>query len=346
MIPLYRPTIRRADMDAVLRRLAGDAIGTGEFARDLARSVAKFLGQRDGVALRSVRSALLSAFHVLQLGRGARIGLSALAPASGFAAIAQMGCEPVVLDVGPDRPILDSPLNADYQVHRIDALIVDTRLGYVPDLESFRELSMPIVELVSEGYGGYIGDRLAGSFGECTVVGLEPEHILTSGGGAVCVVGKKRHYDSLRALCTTDDDALPDMNAALGLAQLGELPRFIEKRRETLARYHRSLARTRNRTFLQAEDGECVHSAFPVRIAASPVDVQKYSDQHGVRTGRLGTGTALDVVRSDASRNQEVFSGTVTNAISLAGSTVVFPLYPAMRGDEIKRVERVLGTLP
>ncbi len=343
MIPIFRPTIRRADMDAVLTRLAEDSIGSGELAREFSSSFARYLGRRGGVAMRTYGQALLASLAALALPPGARVGCSVLAPTMVRSILERAGCVAVPIDTQKLLPLLPSPLDVDYQALDLAALLVDTRLGFIADLDSLKQLQIPLVEDVSEGLGGNTGTIMAGAAGDLTIAGLEPQHIVTAGGGAVVITGSTRRLGVLNGAVTPElgEPPLPDMNAALGLTQMKQLERFIEKRREMAARFLRTVQRTRHVVPLQGGEGENVFYALPVLVQSSPREVEQYARTHGVTAVRAFEGTILETL--DAA---EEGVSQFPNALSLASRMVLFPLFPALGRSEQERIERVLATMP
>lgn len=343
MIPVFRPSIRRADMDAVLTRLAEDSIGAGELAREFSGTVARYLGRRSGVSMRTFRQGLSAAVAALALERGSRVGCSVLASRAVRYVLEDAGYTVVPLDTQRNLPLLPSPLDCDYQARDLAALLVDTRLGYVADLESLRQLQIPLIEDVSEGLGGNTGSVMAGSVGDVTLACLEPQHIVTAGGGAVVVTNSTRRAAALQAAVAEELGAppLPDMNAALGLTQMKQLERFIERRRDIAGRMIRVVQRTSHGVPLQGGDGENVFFALPVVVNSSPRDVEQYARGHGVTVVRAFEGTILE----EMGVADEVTEG-FPNALSLASRMVLFPLYPSLATSEQERIERVLATMP
>jgi dTDP-4-amino-4,6-dideoxygalactose transaminase len=344
MLPLDRPTIRRADMDAVLRRLAEDSIGAGELSREFSLGIAKYLGRRSGVSMRSIGAAFRAALKSLGLEPGARVGLSALAHGFVWRIVDSLGYTPVVVDSQRALPILPSPLDFDYQPLELDCIYVDSRLGFIPDLAGLRQIRVPIIEDVSEGLGGNTGSEMAGSAGELTIVGLEPEHIVTAGGGATVVTNNSRRVGALSAAIDTGygEASLPDMNAAMALTQMRQLETFIERRRQLVSRFLRTVQRGRHTLPLQGGEGEAVFPALPVLVESSPREVEQYARSHGVSAGRAFQDTALALL-SDAEHD---VAHLFPNALSLAGRTVLFPLYPTLGKSEQETIERILATMP
>lgn len=331
-------------MDAVLRRLAEDSIGAGELSREFSHALAKYLSRRSGVSMRSFGAAFRAAFVALGLEPGARVGVSALAHGAVWRILAGMGLEPVAIDVERSTPVLPSPLNHDFEPYKLDAIYLDSRLGFVPDLAAFRDLRIPLIEDISEALGAITGTDMAGSAGELTIVGLEPEHIVTAGGGACVVTNNTRRVPPLTA--ATDpgvgEAPLPDMNAAMALTQMRQLESFIERRRALAARFLRTIQRGRHAMPLQGGEGDAVYPALPVLVESSPRDVEQYARSHGVDARRAFQDTVLALM-SDADHDVAV---RVPNALALAGRMVLFPLYPTLSKAEQESIERVLATMP
>ncbi|MFO7781619.1 MAG: DegT/DnrJ/EryC1/StrS family aminotransferase, partial [Spirochaetia bacterium] len=221
-----------------------------------------------------------------------------------------------------------------------DALIVDTALGFCPDLEALAGLGIPIIEDISQGLGAHTGDRLAGTFGRYTVIGLEPEHIVTAGGGAV-VIGAGRKESSWlkgRGEELPPEVLLPDVNSALGLTQIKELDRFLQKRRELAPRFLRSLSGGRHRMPAQPGDGENVFFSFPVALESGVNEVIAYARKHEVEAVPAFSGSMV------ASRPG--MEESVPNARGYLMRCVRFPLYPLLKNSESERISRVLSTLP
>ena len=75
---LFKPTIRRKDMDNVLSCMVGDLIGPGRYAHDFITALVHYLKVSGGVALASYYSSLMLAFDVLKLEAGDKVIISAL----------------------------------------------------------------------------------------------------------------------------------------------------------------------------------------------------------------------------------------------------------------------------
>ncbi|MFP4373647.1 MAG: DegT/DnrJ/EryC1/StrS family aminotransferase [Spirochaetaceae bacterium] len=341
-IPISRPSIKRKDMDSVLSCMVSDTIGPDRISKQLVDAIGEYLRRKGGLALREYPRAVGLALEGLGLGAGSRVVGSALLPALYREAFEALGIELIPADVSETAPIItpESVREALTAAGGADALIVDTALGFCPDLEGLAALGVPMMEDISQGLGAHTGDRLAGTFGRYTVIGLESEHIVTSGGGAV-VIGAGRAESSWlkgRGEELPPEVLLPDVNSALGLTQIKELDRFLEKRRELAPRFIRSLSGGRHRMPAQPGDGENVFFSFPVALESGLSDVIAYARKHDVE--------AVPAFYESLLTRRADIEDRVPNARGYLMRCVRFPLYPLLKNSEAERVSRVLSTLP
>ncbi|NBB90223.1 MAG: DegT/DnrJ/EryC1/StrS aminotransferase family protein [Spirochaetes bacterium] len=358
-IPISRPSIKRKDMDSVLSCMVSDTIGPDRISKQLVDAIGEYLKRKGGLALREYPRAVELALEGLGLGAGSRVVGSALLPALYADAFEALGIEFIPADVSETTPVITpqtvqealaseatgaadvrQDAAANHGTTGADALIVDTSLGFCPDLEGLSALGVPIIEDISQGLGAHTGDRLAGTFARYTIIGLEPEHIVTAGGGAV-VIGAGRRESSwlkIRGEELPPEVLLPDVNSALGLTQIKEIERFLEKRRELAPRFIRSLSGGRHRMPAQPGDGENVFFSFPVVLETGMNEVIAYARKHDVEVVPAFSGS-LAAFRAGMEER-------VPNARGYLMRCARFPLYPLLKNSESERIARVLATLP
>ena len=100
MIQTYSTTIRRKEMDAVLTCMVDEKIGPGELNARLIQAVKEFTRCDGAVALRSPAIALKYALQALDLEKGSKIMISALAPAWQYQAVDRYPMPGISLTIG------------------------------------------------------------------------------------------------------------------------------------------------------------------------------------------------------------------------------------------------------
>jgi perosamine synthetase len=338
-IPVFRSYIRRKDMDTVLNCLVTDSVGPGEYLERFQKSAREALGFDYGFAVRGPGLALSLALDSLALNEGDAVAVSALAPAYYAGVLDSRRLVPVFVDVMPDTAEADlSSLGALEAQPK--AFILYDALGILPEPESVAALGIPVIEDMSTALGSYRGESRAGSLGRIAILGLEPDSIVTSGGGALALAFGKREGTVLRNLAETIDPGIrmTDYNAALGLAQLRDMESAIVRRRELAAVFAQSLARTRHHLISQGGEGECGYWALPVSIASSVKDVVAYAKKKEVDTvlafedSLLGKGLVPE--------------SSCPNARSIALRCLLFPLHQRIGAASAQKIAKVLATLP
>jgi dTDP-4-amino-4,6-dideoxygalactose transaminase len=338
-IPVFRSYIRRKDMDTVLNCLVTDSVGPGEYLERFQKNAREALGFDYGFAVRSPWMALSLALESLGLTEGDSVAVPALAPAYYAGVLASRRLVPVFVDVTPDSVECDLQSIGALDPKPKAFVLYDT-LGLLSDPEVVAALGIPVIEDMSSSLGAYRGESRAGSLGRVSILGLEPDSIVTSGGGALVLAFGKREGTVLRNLAETiePETRMTDYNAALGLAQLRDMEGAIVRRRELAVVFAQSLARTRHRLISQGGEGECGYWALPVSIASSVKDVVAYAKKKEVDTVLAFEGSLL--------AKGLVPESSCPNARSIAQRSLLFPLHQRIGATSAQKIAKVLATLP
>ncbi len=379
----FRPTLRRRDFNSVLDCLVSDRIGAGSLSRELAAELARSLGVAGGYCLATYSGAVTSALRAVGVGPGDRVVLSALAPSLHLGCLAAIGAEPLVTDVEADTGLPDLAEAELQAASGARALLLHYPLGQVPRGAELFSLGLPVVEDISQALGGSVEGQRCGALGQAAVLSLAPEGIITAGGGAAVLMRERSGLRALRSVLAPlhPESLLPDMNAALGSAQLRRLERFLSSRREIAAAYRQAISRSRHRSFPWDEEAQGVDFSFPVIVRDSLNQVRAYATKHGVETilpfadallavagvgaGGLEAGQAVSPAGAFAPAAQaadpaggesvretgDAPAGTADltrwpRATDLMRRCLLFPLYPALGRRDVQLAAKVLSSLP
>ena len=339
-IPIFRPTVKRKDMGSVLSCIVSDQIGSGDISRELVAGACKALGMSGGVSVLHTYAAVSLAFDAVGLAPGDAVVLSALSPQIHVRAAKDKGLVPLLVDVEPESSSID-PREVEKLISKAPkAIVVHHTLGIIADLEALKALGLPLIEDCSQGFGGKAGANPCGGTGDICLLSLLPEDIITCGVGAL-VLGKSRNAAAqLKKLAEASPlySPLPDMNAALGNAQLAALERFVTARREIQAAYAQTLLKSRHKPLVQKGEAENVLAAFPVVLAEGMKDVRQYAMKKNVETKPAFAEAAV--------ATDEVGEASFPNARSLMMRCLLFPLYPMLGRRDVETVQKVLATMP
>jgi perosamine synthetase len=244
----------------------------GAYVDRFERDLAAVTGSRQVVATSSGTAAL----HICMLLAGVRPGDEVLVPALTFVAtanaIAYTGAVPHFVDsetesLGVDADRLDAHLAAAAELRGdtcfnrrtgapIRALVVLHVFGHVANLDALAEVArrwrLELIEDAAEALGSRYHGQHAGTFGRIAALSFNGNKIVTTGGGGAILTNDAELGRRAKHLTTTarvpdrwnfvHDEVgynyrLPNLNAALGCAQLEQLDGFVSRKRTLALRY-------------------------------------------------------------------------------------------------------------
>jgi perosamine synthetase len=143
---------------------------------------------------------------------------------------------------------------------RMKAVVPMHTLGHPTDLDPLMQLCeryrLELVEDAAESLGSYYKGRHTGTFGKLAAISFNGNKVITTGGGGAILTNDSELAKRAKHLTTTakvphsweyvhDERGynyrMPNINAALGCAQLEQLPSFLLYKRELAERYIREL---------------------------------------------------------------------------------------------------------
>ena len=272
-IPLHAPVFRGREREFVLDTIDSTFVSSvGAYVDRFERETAAFCGSARAVAVMNGTAALHIALVLAGVERDDLVVTQSLTFVATCNAIAYCGAEPLFIDV--DRRTLGlSPaaLDAWLEEHaliddagdcrtrdghrRIRACVPMHTFGHPVDLDALvavcERWRLVLVEDAAESLGSYYKGRHTGTFGRIGVLSFNGNKIMTTGGGGMLLAdeatGKRAKHLTTTAKIPHPYEffhdevgynyRLPNLNAALGCAQLEQLPGFLESKRTLAARY-------------------------------------------------------------------------------------------------------------
>ena len=272
-IPLAEPTIGGNAARYVAECLETNFVSSvGPFVERFEREFAAWVGARHAVACASGTAALHLAFHVLDVGPGDEVLVPTLTFIASANPILYRGATPVLVDSEASTLDLDPGLVVDELDRRarlglrqpaaIEVVhLVGQPASIAPILDAAARHGVPVVEDASEALGaswtdGPLAGRQVGAVGAIGCFSFNGNKLITTGGGGMLVTDEDALAKRARHLSTQarlpgraydHDEAgynyrLSNLAAALGVAQLEELPELLAGRRHVARTYDAALA--------------------------------------------------------------------------------------------------------
>jgi len=247
----------------------------GSFVDQFEKMTAAFAGTKYAVATSSGTTAL----HISLILQGIGPGDYVIAPNITFIAtcnsIKYTGAEPILIDTDPDTwqmdlSLLETFLHDETELKngatvlkrdgkRIAAIMPVHVLGNIGDMDKLMQLAknyhLIVIEDSTEALGSYYRGRHAGSIGLLGTFSYNGNKIITTGGGGMIVTNDEALAKRAKHLTTQAKSdpfeyihdeigynyRLVNVAAAMGVAQMEQLPLFIERKRQIIAFYKQEL---------------------------------------------------------------------------------------------------------
>ena len=350
MIQTYSTTIRRKEMDAVLTCMVDEKIGPGELNAKLITQIKEFIKCDGAIALRSPAIALNYALMSMGLESGSKVMVSALAPAWQYQSLVSLGFEPLVLDVDELNGLVNEQIISEGIKQGGKVLLLHETEGILPNLEEIVKLGVPIIEDISQSAGSAFsmtGDdgsatlqKMAGTFGVYSILGLEEKDVITAGGGAVLISPGRREWIVLKKYVEEAPltDLLPDINAALAWVQVKEFARNEKTRKELFAMYQQACFIGRHKMYARENENGSTACTFPLVLSSSYKDVKQYAAKKDIEINLAYENSIIAL--------KDELSETCIHAKSLYLRCVHIPLYPRLTHAESSKIIKVLSSLP
>lgn len=272
-VALHAPSFEGREWDYVKDCIDTGWVSTaGSYVPEFERRIAAVCGVEHAIAVVNGTAAL----HLGLMMVGVRPGDEVLIPALTFAAtanaVAHAGAVPHLVDsetgtLGLDADKLDAHLSTICEPgetgpvnrltgRRIAAVVPMHVFGHLVDMDRLSEVAarhrLPIVEDAAEALGSRYKDRPAGSLGAIAALSFNGNKIVTTGGGGALTTNDADLARRARHVATTakrahrwefDHDEvgynyrMPNLNAALGCAQIEQLDGFVTAKRRLADRY-------------------------------------------------------------------------------------------------------------
>jgi aminotransferase in exopolysaccharide biosynthesis len=286
VIPLHAPVFVGAEEKYVVDTIRSTFVSSvGEFVNRFENDMAAYLGCDSAVTTVNGTAALHIALKLVGVEAGDLVITQSLTFVATCNAIKYIGADPVFIDV--DRHTLglsakalglwldenavidDDGICRDKLENRIIRACVPMHtFGHPVDLDGLLKLTkiwkIALVEDAAESLGSFYKDQHTGTFGEVGTLSFNGNKIITTGGGGM-ILSDQAAGKRAKHLTTTakkphpyeyvHDEVgynyrMPNLNAALGLAQLEMLESFVTAKR-SLASFYDSLLLNSNLLFVR-----------------------------------------------------------------------------------------------
>ncbi|HEY4942178.1 MAG TPA: UDP-4-amino-4,6-dideoxy-N-acetyl-beta-L-altrosamine transaminase [Rhizomicrobium sp.] len=373
-LPYGRQEIGDADIKAVVEALCSDWLTTGPRVGQFEKAFAGFCGAGEGVAVNSGTAALHAAMRALRLGAGDEVIVPAITFAASANAAVYEGATPVFADVEAGTLLIDPERVADLITPNTRAIVAVDYAGQPADYAALRALAkgrgIKIVADACHAPGAtYMGCKV-GTLADISCFSFHPvKHLTTCEGGMALTddAALAAHMRRFRNHGISTDhrqrDAegtfaydmvelgynyrLPDVQCALGLAQLTRLPQWLAKRRQVASWYEDALLGIAHARPLRVHaDRTHAYHLFVVRLDLAKLKIGRARAFQHLRANGIGANVHYaPVYLHSFYRARGYAPGLCPVAEAAYEQILTLPMFPAMTRADVTRVAGVLAEL-
>lgn len=367
MIPVARPSIGEAEERAVLEVLRSGWITQGPRVAEFENAFAAYVGCRHAVAVSSCTTALQLALLAQGIGPGDEVICPSLSFIATANSIASTGATPVFCDIDLATYNLDPALVEMQITDRTRAILVVHQIGLPAEMNALAQVAghygIPIIEDAACAIGSaYEGNLIGRPIGRMACFSFHPRKILTTGEGGMITTNEHELAERLRRLrqhamslsdmarhntrtiaTETYDEVgynyrMTDMQAAIGLVQLGRLPDFLQRRRALAARYTEAFSLL---PWLEcpAVPANCQHNyqSYMLRIVDGS-QAERDSIMQNLLEQNISTRRAIMAIHREAPYRSARWENSLPNTDCATETGFILPLFHQMTEEEQDRV--------
>ncbi|MCI1965840.1 MAG: LegC family aminotransferase [Oscillospiraceae bacterium] len=275
-VSLHEPCFAGREWDYVKDCLdSGYVSSVGAYVGKFEQKLAEFTGAKYAAAVVNGTSALQICLKLAGVQAGDEVLIPALTFVATANAVCYCGAVPHFADSEMESLGIDAEKLADYLKQTaelkngvctnrstgrpIRALVVMHTFGHPARLDLLlqvcRQYGLVLVEDAAESLGSYYQNIHTGNFGKLSALSFNGNKIVTTGGGGAVLTNDEAMYREAKHLTTTaklphrwafwHDEIgynyrMPNLNAALGCAQLEQMEPFLRRKRALAEQYRKA----------------------------------------------------------------------------------------------------------
>ena len=275
-IPLSVPNLKGKELEYVTEAVRSEWVSTaGSYVSDFEASIADYVDAQGAVACQSGTAGIHTALILAGVKADDLVIVPTLTFIAAVNPVKYLGADPVFMDcddslcIDPKKvrafctqecEMRDGVLFHKASNRRVSALVVVHVFGNMADMgelmEIAQEFHLPLIEDATEALGTYYEEgpfagSYAGTIGDIGIYSFNGNKIITTGGGGMIVSRSDEYLAHAKHLTTQAKSdplyyehdeigynyRLTNLQAALGLAQMEQLDRFIETKNKNYDHY-------------------------------------------------------------------------------------------------------------
>jgi len=315
MIKLSQGCLGEEEIKEVLSAFEYGYFGLAAKVDEFEQELKNYLGASFAIATNSGTNAMHLALDALGIGKGDEVIVPSLTFVASFQAISATGAIPIACDVLPETLLIDVEDVRKKISENTKAIMPVHYMGNPCDMDALLKLKelhgIRIVEDAAHAFGSTFKDKKIGGFGDITCFSFDSLKNITCGEGGVIICNEKELYELCRKKRNLGMDRknqtttswkdrswsydvdtqgfryhMSNINAAIGLAQLKKIDKFVFRRREICFKYENAFQSLEGIQLLSVDYKTVAPHIYVIRVKNDLRDsLMQYLQDQEVETG-------------------------------------------------------------
>jgi perosamine synthetase len=301
-IPCYEPTLGGNELKYVTDVIKRNWLSEGKYTREFEQQLAKICERKHAVAFANATAAMIAGMKSAGINEGDEVIVPSFTHPADPNAIANAGATPIFADVDENTLCLSVETIKAVQTEKTKAILFVAVYGTAAGLGEVAEYAKQnklilINDCAPALFGTHKGKAIA-SYGDFSVLSFFADKTITTGEGGMLLSDnqaliaeaniykhdgrKERGVDTIER--KGYNFRITELQTAIGVAQLEQAPKFVEKKLENLETYKKLLANIPNVSLFAYAEGVVPHRIIIFVPEAQPLIKHLSAKGIGVRT--------------------------------------------------------------
>lgn len=284
----------------------------GEFITKFEEKFCSFNKMKYGVANSSGTASLHLAMLSLEIGKGDEVILPAQTMISTAAAVMYVGARPVLVDSEIDTYNMDTNKIESKITKKTKAILMVDLFGhpvdYKPILKIAKNYNLFTIDDAAQAHGAKYNDKNVGSMTDISCFSFYANKIITTGEGGMMLTNNKKIFENAKLYRDMYHNKnqrffhdkigynyrMTNLQAAIGLAQLEKIEKFIKIKKMMAKRYIKNLKNVKGiKLPIEKDYAKSVYWMFTILINEKDFGINRNQLMNELRKNKIDTRTTF-----------------------------------------------------